>query len=120
MKYKRDESYRFTFSQPVPCSFTIIGIGDKTIESKIANGEIVDISPQGCRLQSLLNISLEKEVTLQVDFKLDDDFAQIIAVGVIQWQKRKGMSHYQYGIEFVKDAGLKNTITEELKKYVKK
>ena len=120
MKYKRDESYRFTFSQPIPCTFTIVGIGDQTIQSKTAKGEIVDLSPQGCRLQSLLDIHLEKEVRLQVEFQLDEGFARILSVGVIQWKKQKGISHFQYGIEFVKDADLKNTITDELKKYVKK
>ncbi|BCB05709.1 PilZ domain-containing protein [Bacillus sp. KH172YL63] len=120
MKYRRDESYRFTFSQPVPCSFTIIGIGEKSIQSKTAKGEIVDLSPQGCRIQSRLNIPIDQEVTLQVDFQLDEEFTQILAVGAIQWQKRKGLDQYQYGIKFEQDPVLKNSITEELKKYVKK
>ncbi|NMH68874.1 PilZ domain-containing protein [Bacillus sp. RO3] len=120
MIYRRDESYRFAFSQPIPCSYTIVGIGGTAIQSNTANGEIMDLSPQGCRLQSLLNIHLEKEVTLKVEFKLDEGFAQIITTGTVKWQKRKGLSHYQYGIEFVKDDRLKHTITEELKKYVKR
>jgi hypothetical protein len=120
MKYKRDESYRFTFSEPISCSFTIVGVGEQTIQSKVAKGEIMDLSPQGCKLQSLLDIHLEKEVRLQVEFKLDEEFAGILAVGVIQWKKRKGISHYQYGIRFVKDDVLKNKITDDLKKYVKK
>ncbi|MCA1061388.1 PilZ domain-containing protein [Rossellomorea aquimaris] len=120
MKYKRDEAYRFTFSQPIPCSFTIVGIGDQTIQSKTAKGEMIDLSPQGCRLQSLLDIHLEKEVRLKVTFKLDEDFTEITAVGVIQWKKKKGLSHYQYGVKFPKDAGLKASITDELKKYVKR
>lgn len=120
MKYKRDESYRFTFSQPIPCSFTIVGIGDQTIESKTAKGEIVDLSPQGCRLQSLLDILLEKEVRVRVTFQLDEGYAEIAAEGALQWKKRKGLSHYQYGVEFPKDESLKTIITDELKKYVKK
>ena len=120
MKYKRDESYRFTFSQPIPCSFTIVGIGDQTIESKTAKGEIVDLSPGGCRLQSLLDIHLEKEVRVRVSFQLDEGFSEIVADGTLQWKKQKGLSHYQYGVEFPRDAGLKTNITDELKKYVKK
>ncbi|WP_226676414.1 PilZ domain-containing protein [Rossellomorea aquimaris] len=120
MKYKRDESYRFTFSHPIPCSFTIVGIGDQTIQSKAAKGEMVDLSPQGCRIQSLLDIHLEKEVRLQVTFQLGEDFAEITAVGAIQWKKKKGLTDYQYGVKFPGDAGLKERITDELKKYVKR
>jgi PilZ domain len=116
MMYKREEAYRYTFSERLPCLFSIVGLEHKRIKTGKGDGELIDISPHGCRMSSMLNIPVEQEVVIQMEFTLHEDV--IVVDGKIVWQRLQG-DGFHYGVEFVNDESLEDLITDELKKFVK-
>jgi hypothetical protein len=116
MIYKRDEAFRYTFPQPITCSLSIVGVEHIRIKTGKGNGELIDISPQGCKLSSSFDIPIEQKVTVQLEFTLYE--ANLIVPGILVWQKLDGEG-FQYGVEFMKEGNLKELITEELKMRVK-
>jgi hypothetical protein len=116
MIYKRKEAYRYTFPKTLPCLFSLIGVEHINIKTGKGLGGLIDISPQGCRLSSSFDISVEQKVTVQLEFTLYE--ANLIVPGILVWQKLDGEG-FQYGVEFMKEGNLKELITEELKMRVK-
>jgi hypothetical protein len=118
MYYKRGEAFRYEFDHPLQCSFKIVEIDHKNIGTGLGNGEIIDLSPHGLRLDTDLNIPFgDHEVKLDITFKINS--AVIETVGVLVWRKDHIQSHYQYGVEFVNSSEMYDIITEELKAFVK-
>jgi hypothetical protein len=116
MIFKREEAYRYTFPQPIQCSLSIVGVEHIRINTGKGEGELVDISPRGCKLSSSFDIPVEQKVTVQLEFTLYK--AIIVASGILVWQNFNGEG-FLYGIEFVKEENLEELITEELKLLVK-
>ncbi|MEG9295801.1 PilZ domain-containing protein [Mangrovibacillus sp. Mu-81] len=116
MIFKREESYRYTFPQPIPCSLSIVGVEHIRINTGKGEGELVDISPHGCKLSSSFDIPVEQKVTVRLEFTLYQGI--IVASGILVWQKLNGEG-FLYGVEFVKEENLEELITEDLKLLVK-
>ncbi|MGF2617869.1 PilZ domain-containing protein [Rossellomorea aquimaris] len=117
MIFKREEAYRYVFAKPVPCVFTIIRAGSEDVTLNPGEGELVDISPGGCQMAASLDIPVEQEVSVQVNFTLNDE--EIRVEGQLVWKKPFGLG-FQYGVEFSQDEDLAELITDELKKMVKR
>lgn len=119
MKYKRDESFRFSLTQPIEGTFSIkISNVNKSIETKIGKLWIDNISPSGLKFFSSLNIPDDNpNVMLHVKFPLGD--TQVEMHGTIVW-KKKSHTGYLYGFEATENPEVENQIISELKKIVKK
>jgi hypothetical protein len=117
MRYKREETFRYEFNPPLSCSFTIIEVNSLNVNTGVADGEIIDLSPKGTKLASKLDIPLGKqEVKIKLSFKINTEV--IIAVGVLVWREYNHLS-FQYGVKFVNISVLPEVITEELKIFAK-
>lgn len=117
MNYKREEAFRYEFTPPLPCSFSIVAIGNKKMETKKAKGEIIDLSPQGAKLAAKLNIPLGKEeIKIKINFTINT--GNIMAVGVLVWAKNANPFGFQYGVKFI-NTSVQEVITEELKEFAK-
>jgi PilZ domain len=116
MMYKREEAYRYTFPQPVSCTISIVGIEHIRINTGKGEGELIDISPNGCKLSTLFDIPVHQEVRVQMEFTIYTE--RLIVPGILVWQKIHGEG-FHYGVEFTGDENLSASITADLKQLVK-
>ncbi|MCM3443397.1 PilZ domain-containing protein [Metabacillus halosaccharovorans] len=118
MQYKRNEPFRFTFTPPVDCTFTIVEIDHIMVNSKNAAGKLIDLSPNGAKIASNLDIPINtKKVKVNMKFKINLD--TILAVGILVWKKEHTQLGNSYGVQFENTSVLTDVITEELKLYAK-
>src|SRR5690625_971394 len=101
-RYKRKETFRYTFEEPIAALFEIIGIDDHTVSSSKGKAKILNISPHGIKLNSPLNIpeTDHKSIQLTISFELNNK--QLNVNGEIVWKKPKGIS-VDYGIDLIID-----------------
>ncbi|WP_458413646.1 PilZ domain-containing protein [Schinkia sp. CFF1] len=117
MKFRRQESFRYTFNSPIDCLFRIIKIDDDSKSSEFGKGQIIDISPSGLKMLSSLNLSpSHKKIEIEVRFTIDNRPYEI--PGMILWQKRDFLKNeYSYGIKLDSSEEISSTIIESLKKH---
>lgn len=120
MIFRRQESFRYTFNSPIDCTFKIIKIDDAKVDTEFGKGQIIDISPNGLKMITPLNLSPTlKKVEIQVHFSIDEH--PFITAGVIQWQNKEwSLSGYSYGIKLFCSEELTSKIIEGLKKHAEK
>ncbi len=117
MIYKRKESFRFTFNPPPACIFNIVEVDNMRLDSRNAEGILIDISPSGAKLASKLDIPIHhKKIKIKLSFKINED--TIYANGILIWKKTTQLGN-NYGVQFVNASDLTDVIMEELKTYVK-
>ncbi|SOC05979.1 PilZ domain-containing protein [Ureibacillus xyleni] len=120
MKYRREEAFRFAFGEPVDALFHIIKLDDKPVTSSPGKAKILDVSPEGLRISSELNIPdiTSKTITLTIAFTINDTSFNLD--GIIVWKKMIG-NITSYGIKLdLKEQHVKVKLIEELKVYSKK
>jgi len=117
MIFRRQESFRYTFNNPVECLFKIIRIDDVPTSSEFGQGEIIDISPSGLKMTTPLNLSPTlKKIEVEIHFDIDDWTYQI--PGVIQWQKKELLTNgYSYGIKLDSTDEIAANIIDGLKQH---
>ncbi|MEW4282314.1 PilZ domain-containing protein [Priestia koreensis] len=116
LQYKRGEPFRYEFKKPRSCTFGIVSVGSKVIDSKRALGQILDISTGGAKFQSNLALPLQSDsIQIRLTFQLTG--APLEIEGTLLWQKQYG-AVYQYGLEF-RDEEISKRILTELKSYAK-
>ncbi|MDI7740492.1 PilZ domain-containing protein [Lysinibacillus fusiformis] len=117
MIFKRDEGFRYTFSQPIPAIFTFHQINDREVKSSPGMADIIDISPEGMRISSKLLIpDIGADVVLTLKFKLNGE--ELTFDGKIVWYKEMGKLT-EYGINLIVDDSEKDIIIKELKVFSK-
>ena len=119
MKYKRDEAFRYSFKEPIEMEFKLLIERDGVLnETRSSTATLLDISPQGVRLKTPLNLPLEDQINylIEMHFKLSE--APISIIGKPVW-KQKEFNHYLYGIEALEDKQTEEIIIQELKHYAK-
>ncbi len=119
MKYKREESFRYSFKQPLEVDFKLlIERNGELIGTKNSKASVLDLSPNGLRLMTSLDLPVEHiNYLLEVELELNDRL--VVLIGKPVW-KRKQFNNFLYGIEAVEDKKTKEVIIQELKQYVKK
>ncbi|HLR51383.1 MAG TPA: PilZ domain-containing protein [Candidatus Avamphibacillus sp.] len=119
MRYKRKSYFRYTFEEPVPALFQIKRIDDTPIETSQGEAKLVDISPEGARLDSELNIPETdyKTIELAISFNLNGQDLEFN--GVIVRHKER-ITTNEYGIEFLVDKEEKELLIKQLKVHSKK
>lgn len=118
MLYKREEPFRFHFQSPIPSTFKILKLNNNGNESNQGFAEIMDVSPNGLRFKTPLNLPVkEKNFLLEFCFKINDKLIRFI--GELIWKKQE-RSYYIYGLTGRDDQETKNEIIGALKDYSKK
>lgn len=117
MFFKRQESFRFSFDEPIPAKVKMLVDGQPIRKDgvEIFDASILDISPRGVKVFAEANF---KEIPLlEVRFVLDS--SEITGIGEVVWTKVFGQG-MQYGIIFQNQSSLEDLIISELKMRRKK
>lgn len=114
-RYKRKETFRYTFEEPIIAYFRISKINDHTVSSSKGEGKIINISPHGLKLNTHLEI--HESIELTISFKLNNKLFNI--KGVIIWTKKKVMS-IDHGINLIIDYSTKQELIKQLKIHSRK
>ncbi|MFT8320916.1 MAG: PilZ domain-containing protein [Bacillus sp. (in: firmicutes)] len=116
MKYKRDEAFRYQFKEPIEATFTF-QTGNTNRMSKMGKATIIDLSPNGLKFTSELDLPVDnKELLFFFRFILNKKEFSI--PGNIIWKKQRH-NYFQYGYEGKNDEETKKRIIEVLKEYSK-
>lgn len=116
MLYRRDEPFRFAFGNPIEGTFKILKIDDMSGNSKEGPALILDLSPNGIRLTSSLDLPIDKKkIIMEVLFILNEKTISII--GQPKWKKQVGVSSFNYGLVGLENEETKKEIINELKEY---
>lgn len=119
MLYKRDEAFRFQFKKPIQGQFKIVSINGKSqTEAKMGTANILDISPNGLKFSTKLDLPIESnKFLLEVSFVLNERMLEILGVPI--W--KKGSSPLiSYGLRGMDDHETRVEIIEELKEFSKR
>ncbi|WP_106496113.1 PilZ domain-containing protein [Lentibacillus sp. Marseille-P4043] len=118
MRYKREEPFRYTFDEPISALFQIKEIDGHSVETSEGEAKIIDISPEGVKLNSELNLpdTIDKSIHLSISFALNGNPFDFI--GIIVWKKKVGTAT-NYGIDFLTDDSAKQALVEQIKLYAK-
>lgn len=115
LRFKRNESFRFEFGEPVACEFKIVTA--KT-ESNPGNGGILDISPKGLKLFISFNLPIEKKLKVQITFTLNE--SPLTINGFPIWKKKAVSGGFLYGIQLENSKDVEKQLIEELKQFAKR
>lgn len=109
MIFRRHEGFRYTFNSTLPCEFKIIKIGDTPISTDFVSAQILDLSPNGMKIISPLNVyKANQKVEIEINFSFENHFFQI--QGHVMWQHKVFQNgQYCYGIHIIQ----KNNETSE-------
>ncbi|WP_176446815.1 PilZ domain-containing protein [Lentibacillus sp. CBA3610] len=109
MYYKRNESYRFVFNQPVAGKLT-----KREPNRKItADVHVLDVSRQGAKLYCQNTVDLKKNTNISLSFRLN--MTSFDATGNIVWIKKYPQTS-ELGVHLHTDDTYRETMTKELKK----
>ncbi|MBS4189020.1 hypothetical protein KHA94_02165 [Bacillus sp. FJAT-49705] len=118
MRYKREEAFRFQFREPLTGSLKIISINGKREDFYSDSIEIMDVSPNGLKFNTPLNLSInDNKYFLEVTFIIEGRTIRVL--GVPAWKKTEG-SIFAYGFNGIKDEKTNQEIIQALKEYSKK
>ena len=111
MVYRRNEGFRYAFCNDVAVKGTIKS-DNTTLHGKTWEGLILDISPQGMKVQTNLQLtsSERQQVQLEVNFCLDKDTIQ--AFSEVRWGRELG-SKSLYGLYMHNQPTVEGKIVEE-------
>lgn len=120
MNFKRNESFRYAFEEPIEATFVIMQNG-RYLEMKdnLHPCHIVDISPKGMKLYSTMDLDpfLNDLLSLEINFVLD--VTLLSGIGKIVWSKPYGRGKH-YGISLSDEHSIEEMIISEMKKRRKK
>ncbi|WJY26086.1 PilZ domain-containing protein [Sporosarcina trichiuri] len=113
MHYKRDEAFRFPFSEPVPAEFSLYLKKGSQTGTGTGDAVLLDISPGGTRMRTAFDIPVNREeVAIRLRFNVYQE--PIATDGVIVWKEAAG-DDWTYGIDFDEDALTAARIVSDLK-----
>lgn len=108
MYYKRNESFRFTFNEPVAGKLTKHEGNDMTT----IDVDLLDVSTQGAKLKCSNTIELNKNTPIFLVFQLNTVSFQ--AAGNVVWIKKYPQS-FEFGVHLDTDDMFQQSITNQLK-----
>lgn len=113
MTFRRNESFRFVFHEPIDAEFTLHMNGKQVSENKY-NCKILDISPNGMKIytEAKFDKTLLRKLQFEVQFVLN--ISSISAIGNVVWSKPFSTGK-EYGLYFKNQPDVADTIMSELK-----
>lgn len=115
--YRRDESFRYSFIEPLKATITIPEINEKCGEIREGDIQVYNISPKGCSFSTSLKLPPTKDYTVQIDLIINQNDMEL--PGYIVWRKYRD-NDYIYGFQLVENKEINTWITEEIKIFSKK
>lgn len=115
MRFKREESFRFSFGKPMLAFFTIDEINGNAVETSEGTAKLIDVSPNGLKLCTSLDIPFSHQnpskvsirfLLIEIEYKLH---------GEIVW-KDKHDENYFYGIHFSIEENMQQKLISDIKK----
>lgn len=118
MKYRREDSFRYEFAEPLDGHFKLVKIEDNDVESSEGQLSILDISPGGMKIETTFELPDPKTINifLEIDFTLQEN--ELILRGEVVWKTILSNS-YEYGIDFTTPENERQQMLTDLKGYVK-
>lgn len=113
--YKRQEGFRLSFKESLPCTFTILKIQGRDVESKKGSIHIINISLKGAKIISPLDLPIPNTHIL-LDFVIMEE--RISLSGELIW-KKNSYNGYMYGVTFDSKTYSVEQLLTGLKNYVK-
>ncbi|PLT28936.1 PilZ domain-containing protein [Peribacillus deserti] len=120
MQYKRAEPFRFALQTPVPGHFTIASLNGISGKSKKGEIEVLDISPNGLKFKSSLELPANENIELLVTFQLNHTALSL--PGTIVWRRLYfGKWLYGFSVTGTSDSKeqIKKEIIKELKQFIR-
>lgn len=119
MQYRRNEGFRFQFEKPVKGLFSIIRRNGKQVQSRSGSVTVIDISPNGLRFQSPLELPIETNQKIEINVSFTINSTKLSYNGTILW-KRPVQESFQYGILLENEEDERQGIIDEIKLYQKR
>ncbi|RXI96424.1 PilZ domain-containing protein [Anaerobacillus alkaliphilus] len=111
MRYRRQDTFRYRFEEPIACTFKIIRVGEQEFNSKLGSAQIDDISDGGLKLSTSFTLPVtHRNIEIEITFKLNEE--EIKLTGNVLWVKNSS-----YGVQFTIDDSSRKQLIEELKLY---
>jgi hypothetical protein len=115
MHYKREEAFRYTFEDPIEAKFKIVGINGTNVDTQEGEIRILDISLEGMKIETHLDIPLNAEITVFIIFEIIDEIG---LPGQIVWKDTfDDGNRLQYGLSLHTSEQEKAALIENLKTY---
>lgn len=109
MYFKRNESFRFTFVQPIPGKLFDMNNGEDRLPIIVS---LLDVSMFGAKVYCEDNTQLENGAQIKLSYMIQDTLFD--AIGTISWIKPSKTS-YQMGLQLNTDDTYHDTIVQTLK-----
>lgn len=113
--YKRNEPFRFEFTKPISCFFTILTPQNTTKESNKGEIKMHNLSQKGCNFTSQLNLPADSKWYLTIELTINE--TPMLLSGHIVWKKHYSTPNYMYGFQFDQDHDYSKLITAEVKEF---
>ncbi|WP_430786272.1 PilZ domain-containing protein [Virgibacillus flavescens] len=109
MYFKRNEPFRFTFTEPLVGKLYYSSNGTVTL----VKVSILDVSKNGAKVYSIDKIKLESGTQIKLSFEIDA--TSFDAVGTVNWTKPSKTS-YEMGLHLDTDDTYQTAMVSALKK----
>lgn len=114
MENRRKEPFRYSLTPPIGCMIQITTINQADVASKLAEAVLIDISKAGCRIQTDLNLYVERnEIGASVHLHLVE-LPQVYA-GNLRWQRQVADGLFHYGMQLELDDNQKEQLNIDLR-----
>ncbi|OMP66205.1 PilZ domain-containing protein [Domibacillus epiphyticus] len=117
MHFKRQEAFRYTFSESIPaiCEVYKYSYGSKE-KLQSFKADILDLSPNGLKTSSKIDIEQSNDYILIFSFQLSGTLIHFTGQII---RKRKTGAVFEYGIQSDESDAMKEQIIAALKTYSK-
>lgn len=114
---RRDEPFRYTFPEPLPCKFQITRINGHAAESSFGSLRLLDLSWNGAKIATAFDFQHPAH-TVELTLFVQIMTAERALSGTIVHQEQTA-SGFLCGIHLDGDAEVREWVTNELKAYAK-
>lgn len=116
MRYKRDESFRYTFEPSISGTFNILTLNEQRVEMAEGKLSILNLSPGGIRIQTQYKLPDPATYSVMLDIRFYMEDRPLYLKGSVQWM-RPVAGGYQYGLELLSTDKEKEDVIDELKRF---
>lgn len=113
MSFRRKESFRFVFNEPIEASFTVY-VNGKRLNSSSYPCKILDISPRGMKVYTDVEFEADLRQHVQFEIQFILNVANIQAIGDVIWSKYYSNGK-QFGLFFRDQSDIDELIINEMK-----
>ncbi|WP_223068216.1 PilZ domain-containing protein [Paenibacillus caui] len=114
MVTRRKEPFRYSMEAPLDCRIEITAIDRMPVTGRLAQVELLDISKNGCKIRSQLDLhAADHSIECLVHMQLNDE--PFVFPGRIRWQRELESPYQYYGVQLQMSAEEKEKVNVELR-----